>query len=91
MTDPTPASFAAGRLLLLPAQTWLRDGFARGQAVLVEDGRFGDVGPAGAVMQRHPDLVPLPLPGHALLPGFVDAHHHLTQAFGKALAFGEPS
>ena len=25
------------------------------------------------------------------MPGFVDAHHHLAQAFGKALAFGEPS
>ncbi|MFO1266805.1 MAG: amidohydrolase family protein [Rubrivivax sp.] len=25
------------------------------------------------------------------MPGFVDAHHHLTQSFGKALAFGEPS
>jgi 5-methylthioadenosine/S-adenosylhomocysteine deaminase len=25
------------------------------------------------------------------MPGFVDAHHHLTQTFGKALAFGEPS
>src|SRR5262245_34722322 len=25
------------------------------------------------------------------MPGFVDTHHHLTQSFGKALAFGEPS
>jgi cytosine/adenosine deaminase-related metal-dependent hydrolase len=25
------------------------------------------------------------------MPGFIDAHHHLTQSFGKALAFGEPS
>jgi 5-methylthioadenosine/S-adenosylhomocysteine deaminase len=25
------------------------------------------------------------------MPGFIDAHHHLTQTFGKALAFGEPS
>ena len=25
------------------------------------------------------------------MPGFVDAHHHLTQSFGAALAFGEPS
>lgn len=25
------------------------------------------------------------------MPGFVDAHHHLTQSFGSALAFGEPS
>jgi 5-methylthioadenosine/S-adenosylhomocysteine deaminase len=25
------------------------------------------------------------------MPGFIDTHHHLTQSFGKALAFGEPS
>ena len=25
------------------------------------------------------------------MPGLIDAHHHLTQSLGKALAFGEPS
>ena len=25
------------------------------------------------------------------MPGLVDTHHHLTQSFGKALVFGEPS
>jgi cytosine/adenosine deaminase-related metal-dependent hydrolase len=25
------------------------------------------------------------------MPGLIDAHHHLSQTFGKALAFGEPS
>ena len=24
-------------------------------------------------------------------PGMIDAHHHLTQSFGKSLAYGEPS
>lgn len=31
------------------------------------------------------------LPGRMLMPGFIDAHHHLTQTFGKSLVFGEPS
>ena len=31
------------------------------------------------------------LGGRMLMPGFVDAHHHLTQSFGKSLAFGEPT
>ncbi|WP_181273899.1 amidohydrolase family protein [Brevibacterium oceani] len=31
------------------------------------------------------------LPGRLLMPGFIDAHHHLTQTFGKSLVFGEPS
>ena len=32
----------------------------------------------------------LRLPGHALVPGFVDAHAHAGQTFGKSLIGGEP-
>ena len=35
--------------------------------------------------------VRIDLPGRLLMPGFIDAHHHLTQTFGKSLVFGEPS
>ncbi|MGH3948847.1 MAG: amidohydrolase family protein, partial [Pseudonocardiaceae bacterium] len=38
-----------------------------------------------------PELTPRFLEGHLLMPGFVDAHNHLTQSFGSSLAFGEPS
>ena len=31
----------------------------------------------------------LPLPGRAIVPGFVDAHTHVGQIFGKALIGGE--
>jgi 5-methylthioadenosine/S-adenosylhomocysteine deaminase len=31
------------------------------------------------------------LPGRAIMPGFVDAHTHLGETFGKALIGGEPS
>jgi 5-methylthioadenosine/S-adenosylhomocysteine deaminase len=31
------------------------------------------------------------LPAKIIMPGFVDVHDHLTQSFGKGLAFGEPS
>jgi 5-methylthioadenosine/S-adenosylhomocysteine deaminase len=31
------------------------------------------------------------LPGRAIIPGFVDAHTHLGETFGKALIGGEPS
>jgi cytosine/adenosine deaminase-related metal-dependent hydrolase len=57
----------------------------------VREGQFVDVGPAQAVIGRHPALRPTHLPGKLLMPGLIDAHHHLTQSFGKALAFGEPS
>lgn len=75
--------------LLTPETVLLPEGPVRGHSVLVEDGTVTDVGPTegfrawqGAVAN---------LPGRMLMPGFVDAHHHLTQAFGKALVFGEPS
>lgn len=92
MTDDClRAALQADELLLLPAQTLLRDGPAPDQAVVVRDGAFADVGPAADVRARHPHLSAVPLPGRLLMPGFVDAHHHLSQSFGKSLAYGEPS
>ena len=49
------------------------------------------MGDAETLASRHPDAVEVRLPGAMIMPGFIDAHHHLTQSFGKALAFGEPS
>lgn len=80
------------RYLLAPALTWLEPkGATPGQGVVVADGHFTDVGPLAEVQARHPDLVPQALPDRLLMPGFIDTHHHLTQSFGKSLAFGEPS
>ncbi|MFF9016868.1 amidohydrolase family protein [Streptomyces sp. NPDC014870] len=78
-------------LLLAPDAVLLPEGPADGHAVVVADGSFQRVGPLQELTRTHPDLDPVPLPGHLLMPGFVDAHHHLTQSFGAALAFGEPS
>ena len=69
----------------------LEDGCTVGQAVVVRDGRFLRVGPAAAVCAEFPHLQPVELPQRLLMPGLIDAHTHLTQALGKALAFGEPS
>jgi cytosine/adenosine deaminase-related metal-dependent hydrolase len=78
-------------LLLLPEQLMLREGCVGGHAALVRGGRFEDVGPAAALRARHAHIAPVELPGRLLMPGFIDAHHHLTQSFGKSLAAGEPS
>jgi cytosine/adenosine deaminase-related metal-dependent hydrolase len=86
-----PASLRSSELLLVPEQVMLREGPASGRAVVVRDGRFDDVGPLAQVRERHPHLQPVELPGRVLMPGFVDAHHHLSQSFGKSLAYGEPS
>jgi 5-methylthioadenosine/S-adenosylhomocysteine deaminase len=79
------------RVLLVPDQVMLRAGPRSGCAVVVADGRFTDVGPVAEVRARHADLQPIQLPGRVLMPGFIDTHHHLTQSFGKSLAYGEPS
>jgi cytosine/adenosine deaminase-related metal-dependent hydrolase len=78
-------------VLLHPAYVLIDEVPEADQAVLIRDGVFADVGPREAVQRRHPHLTPVALPGRLLMPGFVDTHHHLTQSFGKALAFGEPS
>ena len=89
--DLDPTRFDAAELLLVPEQTLLEDGPEPGQAVVVAEGRFTAVGPADALRSRHPHAGEVALPGRLLMPGFVDAHHHLTQSFGKSLAYGEPS
>lgn len=85
------ATLAGDEVLLVPDLVLLPGGPARDHAVVTRGGTFTDIGPAAQLARRHPELEPLRLGGHLLMPGFVDAHHHLTQTFGKALAYGEPS
>ncbi len=89
--DRLPETLRAPRLLLAPSQLRLDDGIVADHAVLVDAGRFADVGPLAALRARHPGIETIELRHTLLMPGFVDGHHHLTQSFGKALAFGEPS
>ncbi len=89
--DLDHGDLAHSELILSPEWLLLPDGPAQDHAVLVRDGVFADVGPREAVARRHPHLTPLRLDETLLMPGFVDTHHHLTQSFGKALVFGEPS
>ncbi|MDE2457555.1 MAG: amidohydrolase family protein [Burkholderiales bacterium] len=86
-----PECLRAPEMLLEPEQVLLAQGPVPGQAVLVRDGCFADIGPAPALRQRHPQVPHAALPNTLLMPGFVDTHHHLTQSFGRSLAAGEPS
>jgi 5-methylthioadenosine/S-adenosylhomocysteine deaminase len=89
--DKLRAALQGGELLLAPEQVLCAQGPVPGLAVHVREGRFAAVGPLAAVRAQVPALPLIELPRVLLMPGFVDAHHHLTQSFGKALAFGEPS
>src|SRR5580658_9708923 len=91
MDDLRPDHFAQPELFLAPEFLLLATGCERGQAVVIRQGVIADLGPRDAVAARNRDLTARDLPGHLVMPGFIDAHHHLTQSFGKALAFGEPS
>ena len=88
-SDPSELS----RVVLAPRRVLLAGGAIASDIGLAigDDGRFADVGPLADVRVRHPGRAVRALPDHLAMPGFVDAHHHLTQSFGKALAFGEPS
>ncbi len=81
----------AGDLLLRPGRVLLPEGPRTGMAVVVRAGMFHRVDTAEAVVRDHPELAPVDLPDHLLMPGFVDTHTHLTQSLGKSLVFGEPS
>lgn len=60
------------------------DGAKTGYEITVEDGLITNVGPA-----QSKDA--LALKGYAIVPGFIDAHTHAGQTFGKSLIGGEPS
>jgi 5-methylthioadenosine/S-adenosylhomocysteine deaminase len=91
MTELRADLFASDDLLLVPERLLLETGCESGQALVVRGGAIADVGPREEILAKHRGLAPLELPGHLIMPGFIDAHTHLTQSFGKALAFGEPS
>lgn len=91
MSALAPEQLQGGELLLAPGQLMLPDGPTAGHAVVISHGKFAAVGARDAIVAQHPHLTPVEMPGMLLMPGFIDAHHHLTQTFGKALAFGEPS
>jgi cytosine/adenosine deaminase-related metal-dependent hydrolase len=91
MDQIDPHLLDAPELLIAPGQLMLPTGPVAGHAVRIAKGVFSDIGRTADLIGKYRELTPIELPGMLLMPGFIDAHHHLTQSFGKALAFGEPS
>ncbi|MDR2113256.1 MAG: amidohydrolase family protein [Candidatus Accumulibacter sp.] len=90
MTNDLLETLKHKRFALKPEILLTRNGPRKNHALAVEDGRVVFAGPL-------PELSPtdaasaLSLPGHAIVPGFIDAHTHLGQTFGKILIGGEPA
>lgn len=45
--------------------------------LLIREGRVLDIGDAGALVARHPEAEQVGGRGHVVVPGFVNAHHHV--------------
>lgn len=57
---------------------------SRDAAVVVQDERVVQIGPATAVRRDHPDAQFIDLGGHTLLPGLINSHAHLELSRLKA-------
>ncbi len=55
-------------------------------AVAVRDGRIEAVLPMAEAAQRFPDYARVDLPGHALIPGLVNAHTHAAMTLMRGVA-----
>ena len=72
-----PSSLVRGRYVV--ARAVVRDGaeVLENAAVFQQDGVILDIGPYEALRQRHQADQVLGSPDHVVLPGFVNAHHHV--------------
>jgi len=66
------------RLLVTGGTLWNGSAFIRGNALLVEDSRIAAAGPEERVRADAGQCRELNLSGEAVLPGFTDAHIHLS-------------
>lgn len=90
MSDALLSAFQKTRYVLAPDIVLAADGAQRSHAIVVAQGRIEFVGPA-AQLSAADEAAAVKLPGHAVIPGFTDAHTHLGQTFGKSLVGGEPA
>ena len=90
MTDNLIDVLKRDRFVLKPDLLLTANGPQRDHALVVEGSRVVSAGPA-AELTAADQAAALTLSGHAIIPGFTDAHTHLGQTFGKILIGGEPA
>jgi hypothetical protein len=73
MTAPTQRAFVGGRILTMDPL------HSAAEVVVIEGGRIAAVGRRDA-LNAYPEASIEPLNGRTLLPGFIDAHNHLSIA-----------
>lgn len=90
MKDVLRSELQKDRFVLAPDIVLTADGPQKEHALIVDGSRIveicalSDLSEADAATARR-------LPSKAVIPGFIDAHTHLGQTFGKTLTGGEPA
>lgn len=68
------------------------DGPLEDVVMVVDGGRIAAIEPAeGGQSPAGPGIEITRLAGQAIVPGFIDTHHHVTEPFAKAITCGEPA
>ena len=83
------ATLKNSRFALAPDIVLTPKGPQHDHVIAVDQGRITRVCPAAEYAGENTPAVRLP--GRAVIPGFIDAHTHLGETFGKSLIGGEPS
>ena len=83
--------FESAEFAIAPDTLLTRDGPINDSVMHVINGKISFVGNLDKFCASNPDLVIHRLKNCAVIPGFIDAHTHLGQAFGKAITGGEPA
>ena len=86
-----PAVFERDVYALQPDILLGPDGDLPGAVLVVADGRIAAVGPAADLPPAFRDVPIVRLEKRAIVPGFLDVHHHVIEPFAKALTAGEPA
>jgi 5-methylthioadenosine/S-adenosylhomocysteine deaminase len=86
------AGLKDSRFALAPDILLTPKGPQRDLVIVVDQGRISRICPVADYARLGDGLPALQrLPGRAIIPGFIDAHTHLGETFGKTLIGGEPS
>ena len=91
MSAAGPDGFGGDRYAIAPDILLTPDGPIENAVMRVEHGEITAVEDRETFERDFPDDPITPLPGRAVVPGFIDAHIHLGQGFGKSIIGGEPS
>lgn len=86
-----PEMFSSDGYILEADMVLTAEGESPDTSLAVKDGRVAAIGTADEVNKAHPGLHHHRLDGCAIIPGLVDAHHHILDPFAKSMTFGEPA